>query len=393
MSLQGTSNNVIFHQMTPVRVAARSFATQPRASSMLSDAAFATLTALSAARGPHAGTIPLVLQPRQPHQVVTGDLQADHPPRAFQPDRAQALAALLGQPCERVLAERAVPGNPLVAALLGLAQRFARMPVVLDVGAIALAPEVGLAHTIGIRTVGADRALGVGRIQDRLEVLAVVHVSRADLMLADEAPAPVRVGVQLVAVERLAVLVRPARRRVLLRALGRAPAPGHLALLDGRVLLARVALDRCVDDAGVDDLAATDDEAGALQLAAHRSTDVADQILLLEPLAPHPDRLGVRDPAAVLQAQEALEAGAIQYWVFQRVIGQVVQLLQQQQLDHHHRWIRRPAAAPRRAPRQLGIHHRCDRIEVDVPGQQRQRIVEALTLGVAFFAGEQADHR
>ena len=37
---------------------------------------------------------------------------------------------------------------------------------------------------------------------------------------------------------------------------------------------------------------------------------------------------------------------------------------------------------------QFGIHRRCDRREVDVPGQQRQRIVQALALGIALFAGE-----
>lgn len=224
-------------------------------------------------------------------------------------------------------------------------------------------------------------------------MLAVMDVGRRDFMLADEAPAPVCIGVQLVAVERLAVLLGPACLHVLLDPLGIAPVRRYLALLDRRVLLAAVALDRRADNAGVDDLAAAGQEPGSLQLAAHRCADVADQILRLEPLAPHPDRLGIRHPAAVLQAEKALEAGAIQHLVLQRVVGQVVQLLQQQQLHHHHGRIRRPAPAPRRPQGQLGIHRCRDRCEVDVPGQQRQWVVQALALGIAFFAGKQADHR
>ena len=307
---------------------------------------------------------------------MAGDLQAD---------RAQAFAALLRQPRERVFAERAILCDAVIAALLRLAQWLGRVAFVLDVHAVALPLEFGLAGAVGT----GDPA-SVDRVQDRLEVLAVVDVGRRHFVLADEATASIGVGVQLVAVEGLAVLLGPARLHVLLRPLGGAPVLRDLLLLDRLVLLALVALNRSVDDARIDDLAATRQKARAMQLAAHRRADVADQDLRLEPLAPHPDRLGIGHPAAVFQA---LEAGAIQHLVLQRVVRQVVQLLQQQQLDHHHRRVRRSAAATGRSELQLGIHHICDRLEVDVPRQQRQRVVQGLALGVAFFAGEQADHR
>ncbi|PPT90708.1 hypothetical protein XthCFBP4691_11130 [Xanthomonas theicola] len=100
------------------------------------------------------------------------------------------------------------------------------------------------------------------------------------------------------------MLAGPARLHIRLRRLGIAPVLAHLAaLLDLRVLFARVALDRGGDDARIDDLPAARHESGPLQRLAHRRADLAHQrfclSLCLEPLAPHPDRLGARRLAAV----------------------------------------------------------------------------------------------
>lgn len=74
-----------------------------------------------------------------------------------------------------MLAERPVSGNARIAALLRLAQRLAGASLVLDVGLIALLFERRFPTTIGTGAVGANGAAGVGRVENGLELLAVVH--------------------------------------------------------------------------------------------------------------------------------------------------------------------------------------------------------------------------
>nr|WP_211288377.1 hypothetical protein [Xanthomonas theicola] len=95
----------------------------------------------------------------------------------------------------------------------------------------------------------------------------------------------------------------------------------------------------------------------------------------------------------MLQSQEALEAATVQYLVLQRLLAQVVQLLQQQQPDHQLRRPRRAAALAAGAQAKSAIDHRCDRGEVDVPPQQLQWIAQLLALGFALGSGKQTDHR
>lgn len=121
--------------------------------------------------------------------------------------------------------------------------------------------------------------------------------------------------------------------------------------------------------------------------------DVADQVLLLQPLAPNPDRLGIRNAVALLRPREALEAGPVQYLILQRLVGQVVQLLHHQQPDHQLRRIRRTATATAVADLQLGIHRLGQGGEVDGSIQHLQRIAQPFTLGGSFLGGKQADHQ
>nr|WP_221899429.1 hypothetical protein [Xanthomonas sp. GW] len=126
---------------------------------------------------------------------------------------------------------------------------------------------------------------------------------------------------------------------------------------------------------------------------ANRCADVAHQILRLEPLAPHPDRLGVRHLAAVFQSKELLETAPIQHLVLQRIVREVVQLLQQQQFDHDHRRPGRTAPARAGAQGQLRIDGLGNRCEIDMARQHRQRVAYLLALGLAFVSGKQSDHR
>lgn len=95
---------------------------------------------------------------------------------------------------------------------------------------------------------------------------------------------------------------------------------------------------------GVDDLAA------ACQIALRQQLlpDLLEYLVAYagprQAITEQPDRLGVRDANAFSQVQETQEAAAAQQLILRRVIGQIVQLLQYQDLDYQDRRVRRTAA-------------------------------------------------
>jgi hypothetical protein len=61
-------------------------------------------------------------------------------------------------------------------------------------------------------------------------------------------------------------------------------------------------------------------------------------------LTEQPDRAGVRNPPMQVEAQEAHEAEAVPDLELGLLVRQPVERLQHQDLEHHHRIHRRPAA-------------------------------------------------
>lgn len=177
-----------------------------------------------------------LLQTRQVHQVVRDHLQFDHRPCSRQSDRSDGLAAHLGQARKRMLAERTLAGDSAVASLLRRTQWPIGLALALDAVAITLLAQRDLASHFGVAAVGIDVPARVRFIHDRLEHRRVVHRGRRDLQTADEAPAPIRVRMQLVAVVALAMLLRPACIDILLSPLRAAPVFRRLALRDRLVL-------------------------------------------------------------------------------------------------------------------------------------------------------------
>lgn len=137
-----------------------------------------------------------MLQSCQAHQVVGDHFQPDDDLGTRQTESAQVLAAHLRQPCERVLTEGTLLGDTSVAPLLRFADRAVGRALALDVCAVALHVQVRLAGVLGVAASGVDVLARVGLVQDRFEHLGIAHRGGRHLDTADEAPAPVAVGVQ-----------------------------------------------------------------------------------------------------------------------------------------------------------------------------------------------------
>ena len=103
------------------------------------------------------------------------------PCRRRLPPRTPAPSALC-QPRYRVLSEHAIHRNPVVAPLLRLAQRLARLSPKLAVHHIPRLTQTLFACAIGIRTVEQNPATCVARIQERFQTLVLVYLRRRHLV-------------------------------------------------------------------------------------------------------------------------------------------------------------------------------------------------------------------
>jgi len=127
-------------------------------------------------------------------------------------------------------------GDALVAPFLCVRERLVLAAFALDEHAPARTRQPRFAFAIDVALVGQYDPAGVGRVQHVLEVIGVVLARCADLELADQLVALVRIGRELVTEIGLAVLLRPARLDVLLAPLRRRPVGGHGVVLDDRLL-------------------------------------------------------------------------------------------------------------------------------------------------------------
>lgn len=93
-------------------------------------------------------------------------------------------------------------------------------------------------------------------------------------------------------------------------------------------------MDRRFDNRGIDDLSLL----GQVALGFEHIGEAVEQALhqpeFLEPLAKQPHRLRIRHPVLDLQAQKAHEREPVPDLVLNLIVGQVVQRLQDQDLEH-----------------------------------------------------------
>ena len=143
----------------------------------------------------------------------------------------------------------------------------------------------------------------------------------------------------------LAMLLRPLGVDVFLRAFVSLPGNWHGVILDGLRLFASVALDRRVHQRSIDDLAAARQVAMCQQLLLHLVEQLCAQARLGQTVAKQPDRFGVGNRTVFGKTEKLHEAATVQQLIFERVVSQIIELSQDQNLGHQDCWIRWPPLA------------------------------------------------
>lgn len=165
---------------------------------------------------------------------------------------------------------------------------------------------------------------------------------------------------------------------------------GRFAFLDGRVFVAAGALTGRRHHAGVHDLTAPWNVARRLDLPHQHGKKFVDQLQRLQPLPNQPDGLGIRHPSFRGQAEEPAEGVAITDLVFGLVVGQAVQVLKDQHLEHRHH-VKRLAAGIALA---LFLMHllqqRTKAFPVNGVGQLGQGVAQLFQLLVAVVKVEES---
>src|SRR3954468_3193790 len=124
---------------------------------------------------------------------------------------------------------------------------------------VTTGPEFGLDLNRSISAVSEHIIAGVARVQQLIQLLAVVHGSIGHGIMPDQLVLGVRVHMVLVAEEAAAMLLGPARITVLLPHFGRLLLPPRRCAASPQlvVLVTTVPLRRHQHDTGIDDLPAT----------------------------------------------------------------------------------------------------------------------------------------
>lgn len=279
---------------------------------------------------------------RQPLQVVAGRHHRHHKVGARLANGADQLAAHLlnGRKC--VFNLRARLRDSAVSPLLGIRQRLVPMAFALNPVPVAVRFQPGFALLGRIAPIGIDIPAGVGRVHDRLEVLAVVCAGGVGHDLADELVPLVDIHRELVAMVAHAMFLGPGRIQVLLAPLGRLPVGGHGVFFDLFLLIPGEVLPGCRHQRGIDDLPSTRDEALPEQLHGDALED-SPGAGFADPVLEHPDCRPVGNVGGQSQTAEALVAHPVQQLVFHLFVGQVVEALENQNAYHRFSGKRRSA--------------------------------------------------
>jgi hypothetical protein len=146
---------------------------------------------------------------------------------------------------------------------------------------------------------------------------------------------------------------------------------------------------RRLDDGGIDHLTTAGNVAMPCQLPIDGIEDALAGAGFDQALFESPDRCAVRNLARITQAGKALEAQAVQQLEFHLFVGEIEQLLDQQNPHHDLGRERRPSATFATWPRCCFIDRRSQGSEVDMPLQHLQRIAKLRQLGLALLSGKQ----
>lgn len=135
----------------------------------------------------------------------------------------------------------------------------------------------------------------------------------------------------------------------------------------------------CRHQRGIDGLPATGDIAIALQPGIH-ALQRCCSTLNNDALGKAPDGVAVGDVHGVLQQAKALVTHAVKQLVLHLLVREVVQALQDQHAHHHFGGVGRPSALAGVGPCEKTIHQRSQFCEVDVLGDDLQRVAHLVDL-------------
>lgn len=183
----------------------------------------------------------------------------------------------------------------------------------LDMVAVAGSFQLGFLLRTRIALVRIHIPASVGRVEHRVEVLAVMGRGRVGLKLADHLLALVYIDGQLVVMMALAVFLGPGGVQVLLPTLGRFPVRRHGVLVELCFVFLGEVLLRGRNQAGVDDLASTGHVVLFEELLFH-AVKQGFRPSFANAVLEAPDRGAVRNAGRVGQATEALVAHPASSW-------------------------------------------------------------------------------
>ena len=270
---------------------------------------------------------------RQPLQVVTRGHHRHRKVGTRLTNGADQLAAHLFNRPKRMFNTGSCLRNAMVPSLLSVGQRLVPMALALNPVPVAIRFQPSLSLFGRIAPVGIDISAGVGRVHDRVKVLAVMRAGRVGDDLADELVRLVDVHRELVAMVALAMLLGPGRIQILLAPLGRRPVGGHHVRFELFLVILGEVLPGRGYQRGVNDLATSGDETLLEQLCGDAIEDGLGAGFA-NPVLKRPHCGPVRNVGGLGQPTEALVAHPVQQLVLHLLVRQVVQALQDQNAYH-----------------------------------------------------------
>lgn len=330
------------------------------------------------------------LKERPAPEIVDQVHHADLHSGPGHPDRAHQPPAVLGLFSEHVLDSR-LHLRTLAVRCLGLyVQRTPRGPLAVDVTAEPghLQNRHELPGAVG--RVGPDVAAGTTPVEHLVEHLAVVHRGDRDLPLSDQLVLPVHGDMVLVTIVVLPDLLRPGLLDVLLGHHLMAPRRRDITSLDLGVLAAGVALPRRRDQHRIVDLPAPRLESADLDLGTDFLKHRLDGLRPGQVLTEKPQGARVEHPRLRGQAKKALNRQPIAHFVLGLLVGQVVEVLQHQDLEHkHHVGALAPSGRLALRARACDLDRRPEACSIHQLIQPRQRTAQLVQLIQPVMQGEE----
>lgn len=227
---------------------------------------------------------------------------------------------------------------PVIGLFIPVIKRPVTMAFLVKMAPIVRSSQHQFVFFAPVGAIGPDILGGVIPEQS-IEHLRVMDLRRGDRVAADQLVLVIYADMVLVAVVGFAVLLGPTRIGVFLTlhmGVG-LKSFRRLTVLDLVVFLTAIALFRCRDKTGINHLPLPGLEPLGFKLKIEVEKQRLDQLLLNQLFTKQPQGLGVGNLVFRIDAQESAKTVAITYLILQLVIRQVIEVLNDQRLEHQYR--------------------------------------------------------